>query len=96
MYKGKKRGFYLLLLVGFSLGFLVARVRAGLADTGHSSLENYGPHLSSRPTFPEKYPSIYTLEFVLPFAAVAAVVIALSTYAFLYGRRKERLYGRDF
>jgi len=96
MRRGKKGFLYLLFLVGFSLGLFVARVQAGHADIGHPSLERYGPHLSSRRTLPENYPSIYTLQFALPFAAVAAIIIALSMYVFYSDRRRKRLYGRDF
>jgi hypothetical protein len=95
MQKGKYKFLCLLLLAGFIAGIFVADVLAthsssGRADTGYAAMESpvEGTFLK-RSNSSEDF-SIYTLKFALPFAAVAAIVVALSIYAFYSDRRGKR------
>jgi len=96
MQKGKSRFLYLLLLVGLGIGIFVVDVLAthsssSIADTGRAAMESaVEGAFSRRGNSSEDFSSIYTLQFALPFAAVAAIVIALSTYAFYSDRRGKR------
>ncbi len=87
---GKRRLIFLLLLASLSMGILVADVLAGWSV--HRKTFSTARPTMSAPEHQEEFTSIYTLQFALPFVAVAAAVIALSAYAFYSDRRrKERL-----
>lgn len=87
---GKRRFVFLLLLASLTMGIFVAEVLAGWSV--HRKAFSTARTTMSAPEHQEEYTSIYTLQFALPFVAVAAVVIALSVYAFYSDRRgKEKL-----
>jgi len=80
---GKRRFIFLLLLASLS----VAEVLAGWSV--HRKAFSTSRPTMSAPEHREESSSIYTLQFALPFVAVAAAVIALSVYAFYSDRRRK-------
>ncbi len=98
MYKARVGFLYLLLLAGLSISILATEVLAthsssSIADTGRAAMESaVEGAFARRGNSSEDFSSIYTLEFALPFAAVAAIVVALSMYAFHSDRRQKRQY----